>query len=139
MQHFAQKVTQKGARNFAENCIHVLSNAVNALQGTTSSCWSNYPYNIKGLNPDRTPKGECSSQGIRSAWGLSLRLGQREPVSLPAEGVQQYRICAAEEVREEVSRLCSVRDDKKEIEQFISKTLQPEPLAVLKEDWVVCA
>lgn len=82
---------------------------------------------------------ENAAQGTRSAWGLSLRLGQRETVSLPAEGVQQYRICAAEEVWEEVSRLCSVRDDKKEIEQFISKTLQLEPLAVLKEDWVVCA
>lgn len=95
MQHFAQK----GARNVAENSIHVLSNGVNASQGTTSSHRNNYLYNVRGLNPDRTPKGGCRSQSTVSAWGVSLRLGQRETVSLPAEGVQWYRICVAKEVQ----------------------------------------
>ena len=135
MQHFAQK----GARNFAESSIHVLSNDVNVSQGTTSSHRSICPYNVRGINPDRTPEGGCSSQSTASAWGLSLRLGQRETVSLPAEGVQWYRICVAKEVQEEVSRLRGIRDGEKENNRIFFKTLQPEPSAVLKEDEVICA
>lgn len=82
---------------------------------------------------------EDAAFSTASAWGLSLRLGQRETVSLPAEGMQWYRICVAKEVQEEVSRLCGIRDSEKEINWISFRTLQPEPSAVLKEDQVVCA
>lgn len=65
----------------------------------------------RGLDPEWAPEGAPGLHrfGFRDAWGFWLRLGQGELGSLPACSCGQ-----AKRLQEEVTRLCSIRDNEKQ-------------------------
>lgn len=85
---------------------------------------------LEALTQLELQKEDASLQGsgCRKMWNLSLRPGKIHLLAYRRSAAVEELCCHVKELQVEVSRLCNIREDEKEINQFFSETLLlPEP------------